>query len=111
MSRRGKSIFTIDLAETLLGELILRFLVPLSIAAYGGWTILRGHFVIRNTSVYGTPALLYGFAFIVFGLNVIAYPTMAEIQEGKVSRFTTVRMLSGFALFGALIIAAIVTQF
>ena len=104
-------MFATDLAETLVGELILRFLLPLSIAAYGGWTILRGHFVVRNTSVYGTPAILYGAAFVVFGLTAVGYPTMADIQEGRVSRFTTLRMIGGIALFGALIIAAILTQF
>jgi hypothetical protein len=112
MARRGaKRILTRDLGETLIGALILRVLPPLSIAAYGGWAILHGHFVVRNTSVHGTPAFLYGAAFVTFGLAAIGYPTMAEIQEGRVSRFTSIRMIGGLALFGVLIIAAIVTQF
>ena len=112
MGRKGtKGIMERDLAETVLGGLILRLLVPLSICGYGTWTLLRGRFIVKNTIVDGLPAIFYGLAFIVFGMAAFDYPTMAEIEEKKVPRSTWIRMWSGFLLFGLLIIAATVSQF
>jgi len=112
MARRGiKRALTRDLAETALGGLILRFLIPLFAVAYGGWSIFRGQIPIRSTVVQGTPAYWYGAAFVVLGLTIIGYPTIADVQEGRVSRFTTVRMKAGGILFGLLMIGAVVSLF
>lgn len=111
MSRRGsKGILERDLGETILGGLILRLLIPLSISAYGGWTLLRGRFTVQNTVVDGLPAIFYGLAFVVFGIGAFDYPTMAEIEDRKVPRSTKIRMWGGFLLFGLLLGAATVSQ-
>ena len=110
--KRSKGILERDLAETILGGLILRLLIPLSISTYGAWTLFRGRFTVQNTVVDGVPAIFYGLAFVVFGIATFDYPTMAEIEEKKVPRSTRIRMWSGFLLFGLLIIiAATVSQF
>jgi hypothetical protein len=112
MARRGiNRALTRDLAETALGGLILRFLIPLFAVAYGGLAIFRGQIPIRSTVVQGTPAYWYGAAFVVLGLTVIGYPTIADIRERRVSRFTAVRMKVGWVLFGVLMTGAVVSLF
>ncbi|HEY1123798.1 MAG TPA: hypothetical protein VGE67_19425 [Haloferula sp.] len=110
MAKGGpKGAFTRDLTETALGGLILRYLVPLFSVGYGVLAISRGRIPMRSVEVYGTAAYLYGTAFVVLGLTIIGYPTVADVQEGRVSRFNTVRMRAGLILLGLLMIGAIVS--
>jgi hypothetical protein len=41
----------------------------------------------------------------------VGYPTIADIQGGRVSRFNTLRLRVGLALLGLLMIGAIVSLF
>jgi len=112
MAKGGpKGAFTRDLAETALGGLILRYLIPLFSILYGALAISRGRIPIRSVEVYGTKAYIFffGAAFVVLGLTIIGYPTMADVQEGRVSRFNTLRLRVGLALLGLLVIGAIVS--
>jgi len=112
MAKRGiKAAVTRDLAETAFGGLILRFLIPLFGIAYGALAIFRGQIPIRSVQVYRTAAYCYGATFLVLGLTIIAYPTISDIREGRVSRFNSLRMRVGLVLVGLLIIGAIVSLF
>jgi hypothetical protein len=112
MTGRGiKRAFTRDLAETFIGGLILRFIIPLFSIAYGGLSIFRRQILIRSADVHGAPALWFGAAFVVLGLAIFGYPTIADIQEGRVSRLTTVRMRGGMLLFLLLMIGFGVSLF
>jgi hypothetical protein len=91
--------------------LILRYLIPLFSTAYGGLSLFLRQIPIRSAHVHGTPALLYGAAFVVLGLAIVGYPTMADLREGRVSRFTTVRLKAGLVVFGLLMIGAVGSLF
>jgi len=69
--RVAKGAFTRDLAETALGGLILRYLIPLFSVGYGVLAISLGRIPMRSVEVYGTAAHFYGAAFVVLGLTIV----------------------------------------
>ncbi len=97
--------------STLMGWFVLSILLPVVAIAMGAKAIITSEIEIRGTGVSGTTAVLYGAAFVAFGIASFGLPSWEAIAAGEASRGTAIRMSLGLAAFGVLILAATFSLF
>ena len=106
-----KSFLHRDLAESMLGWIVLRVLIPVGFIVMGTRAIIIGQFDIGGTSVSGISALLYGVAWISLGIAIIGLPPLSRLMNGEVSKSTVIRFWLGLASFFVLIVTATICLF
>ncbi len=106
-----KRVLHRDLRDTSAGWLVLSILLPVVAITVGAKAIITSEIQIRGTGLSGTTAVLYGAAFVAFGIASFGLPSWETIAAGEASRGTTIRISLGLAAFGVLILAATISLF
>ena len=98
-----------DIANTGVGWLLLRVVLPLALIAWGSLSILTQSIHLRSAEVTGIAAVGYGIGVFLIGMATFCMPTVSQVMSPKFATELLIRFsLLVVALFG-IIFGAVIT--